>query len=241
MSSMTQTPTEARKPVIGSAFDDVAPQYDRLCSMNPGYLKHLRWSAERLDAPRDGRILDLACGTGLSTTAVVDVYPEAHVVGVDVSPGMLEHARRKPGLSRVRFEQGDAMALPEAASGPFDAILMAYGIRNVPDPDACLRGLLGALKPGGVLCLHEYSVADSRRSRLVWNLVSFGVVIPLAKFVTGSTDIFRYLRRSVNEFDGVSRLEQRLHAAGFTGVETLPMDGWQKGVTHSFRARRPQG
>ena len=117
---------------------------------------------------------------------------------------------------------------------------MAYGIRNMPDPDACLANLLELLVPGGVVCFHEYSVADSLWSRAVWNLVLFLIVIPLAFVTTGSTDIFRYLRRSVLEFDGRRAFEERLRRAGFTGVETLPMDGWSRGVVHTFRARRPR-
>jgi hypothetical protein len=62
-------------------------------------------------------------------------------------------------------------------------------------------------------------------------------MIPLAFLTIGSTDIFRYLRRSVLEFDGRHALEERLRRAGFTGVETLPMDGRQRGVVHTFRAR----
>ncbi len=65
------------------------------------------------------------------------------------------------------------------------------------------------------------------------------IVMPLAYVTTGSTDIFRYLRRSVLEFDGASAFEERLRRAGFTAVETLPMDGWQRGIVHTFRARRP--
>ena len=57
--------------------------------------------------------------------------------------------------------------------------------------------------------------------------------------LTGSSSIFRYLRRSVMAFDSVPELEQRLRNAGFVDVHTEPMDGWQRGVVHSFCARRP--
>jgi len=235
----TATPTAARKPHIREAFDAVAANYDRMCALNPGYERHLRMSAERLRAPTDGRILDLACGTGLSTAALIDVYPQATITGVDNSPGMLSHARTKPHLRAVEFRIGDAMDVPEAGiRGPFDAILMAYGLRNVPDPDGCLRGLHELLAPGGTLCVHEYSVADSLRARVTWNCVMSLLVVPLALALTGSTDIFRYLRRSVVEFDGVRAIEDRLCRAGFVDVETLPTDGWQRGITHTLRARR---
>lgn len=231
--------TDAKREVPRQ-FDRVARGYDRLSSLNPGYSKHLYWSAERLRVHRKARILDLCCGTGLSTQALRQVYPEAHLTGLDASTGMLRAAAAKDGLSGVSWIHGDAMHPAAAgAAGPYDAILMAYGIRNVPDPDLCLARLLALLRPGGVLCLHEYSVTQSLWSQLVWQIVTLGIVIPMGTVVTGSSKIFRYLRRSVMRFDAVPHLEERLRRAGFVDVHTEPMDGWQRGVVHSFLARRP--
>jgi ubiquinone/menaquinone biosynthesis C-methylase UbiE len=229
-----------RKRDVPRAFDAIASTYDLLTGLNPGYLKHLRWSAERLDAPPRGRILDLCCGTGLSTHAIVRTYPNAEVIGLDASEGMLEKARRKPALGRVQFVLGDATD-PRAAGvdGPFDAVLMAYGIRNVPDPERCLESVRELLRPGGVVCFHEYSVKDSLRARLVWNAVAGAVIIPGGLLTARSSEIYRYLRRSVNEFDGVHAFEARLRRHGFIDVHTEPMDGWQRGIVHSFLARRP--
>ena len=207
---------QRRKAQIFSAFDRVASRYDLLSGLNPGYHKHLQWSAERLEVENQGegsRILDLCCGTGLSTEPLVRLYPKAAIMGLDLSDGMLEKARKKESLRSVVFSSGDGMdPAASGAKGPFDAILMAYGIRNMPDADTCLANVIKLLAPGGVICLHEYSVNDSRWSRSVWNFVMFLIVIPLAFVTTGSTDIFRYLRRSVLEFDGKRGFEERLAA-----------------------------
>lgn len=190
---------------------------------------------------RPARVLDLCCGTGISTKALLDEYPEASVTGLDASAGMLRAARRKPALQNVTFLHGDAMDPASAgAGGPFDGILMAYGIRNVPDPDLCLHRLRKLLVKDGTLCLHEYSVAGSRRSRVVWGLVTAGIIIPFGLIATGTTSIFRYLRRSVLEFDSVSELQDRLQRAGFADVRAEPMDGWQRGIVHSFLARKAE-
>lgn len=227
----------ADKANVPTAFNRIAATYDLLTGMNPGYLKHLRWSAERLGAPREGRILDLCCGTGLSTEALVRTYPHGSFVALDASPGMLDKARRKASLAHVDFVLGDAT--DPAVTGPFDAILMAYGIRNIPEPDRCIDNLFALLRPGGTLCFHEYSVADSKRSRLLWNVVASTVIIPGGMLTARSTDLYRYLRQSVNEFDGVRAFEQRLRRHGFVDVHTEAMDGWQRGIVHSFIARRP--
>lgn len=224
---------------LASDFDHVASRYDILQRFNPGYCADLRRSAQRLAAPPDGQLLDLCCGTGLSTSALRTCYPRARITGVDISPGMLATARKKRELRDVRFIAGDAMQLEAiGASGPYDGVLMAYGIRNVPDPDVCLAQLREQLKPGARAVFHEYSVAGSARSRAIWNAVAAGVIVPLGAAVTGSGELFRYLRRSVNEFDSLAQFEQRLVAAGFTRIRVEAMPGYRRGIVHSVIAER---
>lgn len=225
------------KEAVAGAFNEIAHQYDFFTGLNPGYRRHLRLSAERLGLGPRARVLDLCCGTGLSTSALRSVYPDARISALDGSAGMLSQAKRK-GVD-ARFFLGDATdPASYGVEGEFDGILMAYGIRNVPEPDRCLANLRTLLKPGGRIGFHEYSVADSRMSRAVWNAVTLGVIIP-GGVLAGGADLYRYLRRSVNEFDGVRAFETRLARAGFADVRTLPMDGWQRGIVHSFLAQRP--
>lgn len=222
-------------------FDRVAPSYDLLTGLNPGYHRHLRMSAERLSVRTAApRLLDLCCGTGASTEALRAAYPGAEIVGLDASEGMLEVARDKASLRRVRFVHGDATD-PAAAGveGPFDGILMAYGIRNLPDPDRGLENLRALLRPSASVVFHEYSVADSPVSTLLWDAVCWGIIVPGGLVTARSARIYRYLHQSVRSFDGVGAFEARLRRAGFRDVWTGPMDGWQRGIVHSFVARRP--
>jgi ubiquinone/menaquinone biosynthesis C-methylase UbiE len=190
--------------------------------------------------PERGRVLDLCCGTGASTEALLAEHPGVIVTAVDASAGMLAVARSKLPPARARLFLADAMD-PQAAGigGPFDGAFMAYGIRNMPDPDACLANLFDLLRSGGRACFHEYSVADSRLARTVWNAVSLGVIVPGGLLTSGTSRIYRYLRNSVLDFDGVREFEARLRNAGFDEVHTEPMDGWPRGIVHSFLARRP--
>jgi ubiquinone/menaquinone biosynthesis C-methylase UbiE len=225
--------------LLSRDFDVVARRYDLLNALNPGYRKHLKWSAQRLRAAPGGQLLDLCCGTGLSTQALLDAYPQARITGLDASQGMLQVASHKKALAAVQFLLGDAMD-PAAygATGPYDGILMAYGIRNVLDRDLCLQRLRGLLAPGGRIAFHEYSVADSKLAQMIWNAVARTIIVPLGTVVTQTPELFGYLRRSVNEFDGVKGFVARLERAGFQQVEVLPMDGWQRGVAHTFVAER---
>ena len=225
---------------VTAGFNRVAHAYDLLVSLNPGYRRHLRLSSRRLELAPDARILDLCCGTGQSTLALRAVYPGAALVALDAAADMLQVARARPELAGVQFVHGDAMD-PRAAGvqGWFDGILMAYGIRNVIDADACLTAVRELLAPQAVVCFHEYSVAGSAVSRTVWRLVTNAIVRPAARIVAGDAGLFTYLRDSVLAFDSRDAFERRLYRAGFTTVHTLPMGGWQRGIVHSFLARRP--
>jgi ubiquinone/menaquinone biosynthesis C-methylase UbiE len=242
-----------RKREVPSDFDATAGTYDVLVSRNPGYLDHLRRSADRLalTQPR-ARILDLCCGTGLSTAAVRAAWPHATIVGLDASAGMLDAARVKPALHDVSWVLGDASdpapALEAAGvPGPYDAVLMAYGIRNLPDPDTALARIHGLLAPGAPICFHEYSVRGNPRSIGTWTSVAWLIIIPSGGWANRrlglrrATRIYRYLWRSVLDFDSVDQFEARLRRAGFVDVRTEPMDGWQRGIVHSFIARRAPG
>lgn len=222
---------------VPAAFDHDAASYDRLVGANPGYFDHLRRSAERLGLPGSGaglRLLDVGCGTGLSTRALLETYPEAQIVAVDASARMLAHARAKAWPTTVRFVHARAEDLAEAGvDGPFDGILAAYLLRNLPDVTAGLAGLRELLAPGAPLAVHEYSVADSAYARAVWTLVCWTIVIPLGARVTGDGSLYRYLWRSVLAFDGLTRLTGRLRGAGFEQVRVQTMDGWQRGIVHT--------
>jgi hypothetical protein len=87
--------------------------------------------------------------------------------------------------------------------------------------------------------VQEYSVAGSRLARLVWTLVCWLVVIPLSWLTLHRTRLYRYLWSSVRSFESVHQFVDRLYAAGFVDVEIRTALGWQRGILHTFRARRP--
>lgn len=228
-----------------SAFDSAARSYDRLVGANPGYHRDLERAAQSLRLPdggRGARLLDAGCGTGASTAALLKAAPAAEIVGIDGSAQMLAQARSKrwpDSVSFVHTALEDAVAT--GVAGPFDGILGAYLVRNLTDPDAGLRALRQLQRPGAPIALHEYSVRDSVRAKIVWTTVCWTVIIPAGTIATGAGDLYRYLWRSVRDFDGPARFEHRLQQAGFEHVRHAPVPGWQRGITHTFTARRPEG
>jgi ubiquinone/menaquinone biosynthesis C-methylase UbiE len=241
---MTVGPLGLPRGDVPDAFDVGAPDYDRLVGANPGYHAHLRISARRMRIPNNGRglrLLDAGCGTGASTAGLLAAAPEAEIIAVDASAGMLAEARAKSWPASVRFVHTPIEDLAEAGvDGPFDGILAAYLLRNLSDPDAQLRRFRTLLRPGATLAVHEYSVADSRLASAVWDAVCWGIIIPLGWRQTRDTTLYRHLWRSVKAFDGVAAFQNRLQQAGFTGIHRETMPGWQRNVVHTFLADAPR-
>ncbi len=229
---------------LAAAFDRAARRYDLLTGMNPGYHRHLDSAAHRLADRLDaapGLLLDLGCGSGSSTAALLGRLPSARVIGIDASAGMLAQARAKRWPSGVEFRQLSAERLGELDLPPADGAMAAYLLRNIDaeDRDAALAAILGALRPGGQLVIQEYSVAGRPIADLVWTLVCWLVVIPLSWLVRGSPRLYRYLWRSVRAFDSTATVQERLRRAGFTAIDQFSVTGWQRGILHTFVAQRP--
>ncbi|NIJ11717.1 ubiquinone/menaquinone biosynthesis C-methylase UbiE [Saccharomonospora amisosensis] len=223
---------------VPAAFDAAAAAYDRLVGLNPGYHANLREAAAtaRQAGPH---ILDAGCGTGASTAALLAADPGAAVVAVDASRGMLDVARAKEWPGSVRFVHSRVETLPDAGvRGPFDAAFAAYLVRNLPDPDATLTTLRRLLRPGGLLVVHDYSLSPNLLPRLTWHAVCWSMIIPAGRLAAGDARLYRYLWRSVRRFDSPPRFADRLRAAGFTDVGCRGVGGWQRGIVHTFHARK---
>lgn len=138
-----------------------------------------RWSrvvADRfvgeLGAARGIRWMDVGCGTGALTEAIVERCDPASVVGVDPSPGFLAAARARPrlaGLPAVRFEEGEAQRLP-AADGSADAVVSGLVLNFVPDPAAALAEFRRVTAPGGIIGSYVWDYAEGMQfMRLFWD------------------------------------------------------------------------
>ncbi|MGY0065635.1 methyltransferase domain-containing protein [Streptomyces sp. QTS137] len=224
---------------LARAFDHASHTYDRLTALNPGYRTDLLRSARRLRLPRAGaglHVLDLGCGTGTSTRALLRAAPRARITAVDASSGMLRRARAKPWPGRVRFQHLTAEEVARTGEEPYDAVFAAYLFRNVTDPDGVLTSVRSLLRPGGRLVVHEYSLSGSAAHRALWTAVCRGMIVP-AGTLSGNGALYRHLWRSVIDFDTAPAFTTRLTAAGFTGVRAAPVAGWQTGIVHTFLAR----
>ncbi|OAV60529.1 class I SAM-dependent methyltransferase [Enteractinococcus helveticum] len=234
---------------LADAFTTSARRYDLLTKLNPGYRRELRSAtrtlAELLEAPTGRRpvIWDLGCGTGLSTQAILETLPDAQIVGVDASAGMLETARAKSwpaGTAFVldRVEHLAANSAPALADAP-DGVFAAYLLRNLPEAErtAALARIRTLMKPGSPLVLQDYSVTESAWAQAKWTAVCFAIIIPLAAATGAQISLFTYLWRSVLRNDATQTVLQRLEHAGFERGTVSTARGWHRKVLHTYVAR----
>ena len=217
----------------GAMFDAIADRYDllnRVMSLGKDRAWRRR-TARALDAPT--RVLDLATGTGDLAIEVARHYPHAKIVGLDPSEGMLAIGRRKierMGLSaRIDFVQGDAQKMP-FPDGSFDAITMAFGIRNVPDRAAALAEMARVAVPGARVAILELTEPRGFGLAAVARLHVHWIVPMLGALISGSRE-YAYLSRSIAAFPSPERFVQVAGGAGLLPVERVP---FSFGACHLF-------
>ncbi|MCS6934134.1 MAG: ubiquinone/menaquinone biosynthesis methyltransferase [Chitinophagales bacterium] len=239
---MTQAGTWIHnKTEVPRAFDRIASRYDLATGMSQGYQYDLEESVRRMHLSGKEHVLDLCCGTGKSTLACLRYLPEGRVTGVDNSEGMLavaaEKLRHELEQGRVRLSQQDAMQLTFDDQS-FDAVFMAYGLRNMPDYEKSVREIHRVLKPGGKLCIHDYSLADHPLAKIYWAALGYGFIVPFCTLITGTAGIYLYLIKSVMQFLRPSEIQNLLEQNGFTDVSIQPHAGWRKPILHSVIATK---
>jgi len=232
MSPYALTP---RNIQIRDNFDAIAPRYDltnRVISL--GIDLHWRRVAVRQlrEAPAGGVALDLACGTCDMALEVLRQRRAARVVGADLSRVMLGLARKKldqrlgrrGGDGAVDLVNAPAEALP-FRDGSFDAVTIAFGLRNVPDYRAGLAEMLRVLRPGGRACILEFSTPPSKLWWKVYNYYFFNVLPRIGGLITGREAAYRYLTDSVSRFPDARALKAAMEEAGFARVSFMAMNG----------------
>jgi demethylmenaquinone methyltransferase / 2-methoxy-6-polyprenyl-1,4-benzoquinol methylase len=210
-------------------FDRIAPTYDllnRLLSLGRDQFWRRR-AARLLDDRQALHVADLATGTGDLLIALLEHRPDVvRAVGVDVSERMLdvfrEKLRRGGFADRVELVVGDASATP-FPDGAFDAVTMAFGIRNTSDADATLREIRRILRPGGTALVLEFSLPGNRIVRRVY-LRYLRLVVPLiGTLVSRDRYAYRYLNESIESFCRGDGLPELMTQMGFQDVFAIPL------------------
>lgn len=213
-------PEQPKKVQVREMFDHIAPKYDLLnhtLSMNVDRLWRRR-VVRILRRSHARRILDIATGTGDLAIDLARRIPGAQVLGVDLSEGMLEVARRKVaarGLdARIVLDRGDAEHLG-VADASVDAVTVAFGVRNFGDLEAGLREMARAIKPGGRVVILEFSRPRNRLFRALYEFYSDRILPRIGGLVSKDRRAYAYLPASVREFPAPQEFMAMMTRAGF--------------------------
>jgi demethylmenaquinone methyltransferase/2-methoxy-6-polyprenyl-1,4-benzoquinol methylase len=213
-SGRTPPAAERTAPGVQRMFDRVAPRYD-LANTVFSLGQDKGWRQAAAGAPRLGAgevAVDVACGTGALTRDLQALAPEAQVVGMDFSHGML--ARAEPGL---RLAAADALALP-LADASVDVVTIAFGLRNLPEPGQGLLEFRRVLRPGGRLVVCEFSQPVVPVFREVYRRYLTRLMPVAARRLTSDPEAYQYLARSIGAWPDQPGLARWLQEAGFTAV-----------------------
>lgn len=220
---------DKRPARVAAMFDAIAARYDFLNHLlSAGFDRHWRTRAIRSLGLR-GResVVDVCTGTADLALAAVDAVPAARrVVGVDFSAEMLRLGAGKVrgrGLAdRVGLVRGDATRLP-VRTGSMDGATVAFGIRNVEQPDRGLAEMYRALRPGGRIAILEFSIPRSRLVRAFY-LPYFRHALPrIGRLVSGHGSAYSYLPASVGTFIAPDVMLGLLAGCGFHGAAATPL------------------
>ena len=183
------------------------------------------------------RVLDVACGTGDLSLAIAEVT-KAHVVGTDFCRPMLEIAARKAstGTHSIPFVEGDALKLPFAECS-FDAVSIAFGLRNLSSVEGGLKELWRVLKPGGRAAILEFSRPVVPGFRALFQFYFTHVLPRIGGLVSGSRGAYEYLPQSVSRFPAQKRLVALMREVGFAEVEYQNLTG---GIAALHLGTRPR-
>lgn len=221
----------------GGMFDGIAADYDRLNRvLSLGQDQSWRRKTVRaLELLPGERVLDLASGTADLALQIVGLCPGTRVVALDPSCGMLRVAQRKvkaAGLERVVFpELGDAQELPFPAAS-FDAVTMAFGIRNVRDRSRALAEMARVLRPAGRVAILELSeppgvLGLAVRLHIRWLVPRLGALL-------SSAPEYRYLQQSIAAFPKPAVFSDMMRDAGLEVCAVSPLS---LGACHLYLAR----
>jgi len=236
----------AAAQAVQQMFDSIAPRYDLLNHLLSANLDRLWWwraarSFRPILARADAAVLDLCCGTGDMTMALLKRRPAQArpVLAVDFSPAMLQLAARKFAAhtfaaKHVTVIETDALHLP-LTDGSLDLVTSAFGFRNLVDYEAGLAEIFRVLQPGGELGILEFNQPQGLLGKAY--LFYFQHVLPkIGRLISRNSSAYTYLPASVERFPQPPRMLQMLQAAGF---QDALWTSYSFGVAGLYRARKP--
>ncbi len=217
-----------KKAQVKEMFDNISPKYDflnRLLSMgiDRGWRNKL---IDLMKPYQPKNILDIATGTGdLAILEAIQLSPEK-VIGLDISEGMLKVAKEKVLEKKlehiIELITGDAENIPYE-NDTFDAITVAFGVRNFENLKQGLKEMNRVLKPGGIALILEFSQPEQTPFKQAYGIYSKYILPFIGKIISGDQSAYSYLPESISVFPYGEKMKQILMESGFSQVNIYPL------------------
>lgn len=229
----------SQKEVVREMFDDISPRYDFLNHFLSFGIDHAwrRKLTRILGERKPGTILDVATGTGDLAFAIATLHPEK-IVGIDISEKMLSVGRQKlseKGLgSIISFQSGDAEKIPFPENS-FDAITVAFGVRNYENLELGLTEMKRVLRPGGIMLILEFSHPESFPMKQMYAVYSRFVIPTFGRLISGNSKAYSYLPESVAAFPSGQKFLEILGKVGLKNTCQIPLS---MGIASIYQAEK---
>jgi demethylmenaquinone methyltransferase / 2-methoxy-6-polyprenyl-1,4-benzoquinol methylase len=234
-------PVEEKQKLVGNVFTSVAGKYDLMNDLM-SFGVHRLWKRHFVAISglrRGDRVLDLAGGTGdIAALMLPEVGADGEVVIGDINNAMLRVGRDRMtdrGLVQgLRYAQLNAEALP-FPDRSFDAVTIAFGLRNVTDKQRALGEMHRVLKVGGRALILEFSEVRQDWLKPLYDFHSFQVLPRLGRLFAQDADSYRYLAESIRKHPNQETLRGMLQKAGFAQVEVRNLSAGIVAIHRGYR------
>jgi demethylmenaquinone methyltransferase / 2-methoxy-6-polyprenyl-1,4-benzoquinol methylase len=221
---MTQSPqSEGKKVKVEAMFNDIAPKYDFLNHfLSAGIDIQWRKQVTKLLAPSYPKmILDVATGTGDLAIELSKLKPKS-IIGIDIAKEMLAIGNTKINNKKlqeiIRLDQGDSEKM-NFEDNTFDAVTVAFGVRNFENLQKGLKEMNRVMKPGGIVAILEFSKPRKFPMKNLYNFY-FKYILPgFGKLVSKNNEAYTYLPKSVENFAEDAGFLKEMELAGFKKVK----------------------
>ncbi|MDC0663184.1 bifunctional demethylmenaquinone methyltransferase/2-methoxy-6-polyprenyl-1,4-benzoquinol methylase UbiE [Marinobacter sp. SS21] len=227
----SSVPRDQKAGQVAEVFHSVAGKYDLMNDlMSMGIHRLWKRFTIELSGVRPGhRVLDIAGGTGDLTMKFSDlVGPSGQVVLADINASMLQVGRSRlidrGYAGNIEYVQADAERLP-FPDNHFNAVSIAFGLRNVTDKDQALRDMTRVLKPGGKLMVLEFSKPTNPLLSKIYDNYSFNALPLMGQLIAGDSASYQYLAESIRMHPDQETLKAMMDAAGLVNTKYHNMTG----------------
>jgi demethylmenaquinone methyltransferase/2-methoxy-6-polyprenyl-1,4-benzoquinol methylase len=223
-----QSSSLEKKDQVAGMFDDIAARYDFLNRTLSGGMDIL-WRKKALSYLKEHnpkKILDVATGTADVAIMASHLLKPELIIGIDISEGMLELGRKKvekQGLANtIQLLNGDSETI-NFEDNSFDAVTVAFGVRNFQHLEKGLSEILRVLKPGGQLVVLEFSQPKWLFAKSFYNLYMKTVAPSMGKLFSKNRSAYQYLDASIKKFPEGKNFMAILDKLGFAKLQFKPL------------------